>query len=62
MKSTWLLELADGQEQVEADEVEITASGALVFYRDAGRRESGRTLLSAWSATSWQRCLLQAGD
>lgn len=62
MKSRWSLELAHGQEQVEADEVEITESGALAFYRTAGRRESERTLLAAWAPGSWQRCRLQGSD
>jgi len=62
MKSRWLLELTTGPQEVEADEVEITASGALVFYRAAGRRENERTLLGAWSPGSWQRCLLQGSD
>jgi len=63
MKSKWLVELTRGQEQViEADEVEITASGALVLYRSAGRRENERSLLVAWSPGSWQRCLLQGSD
>jgi hypothetical protein len=62
MKHEWLLELAHGQEHVQADEVEITTSGALAFYRSAGRRDSERMLLCAWSPGSWQRCVLQGRD
>lgn len=62
MKRKWLLDLEQGQEYLEADEVEITAAGALVFYRSAGRRDSERTLLCAWSASSWRRCQLESGD
>jgi hypothetical protein len=56
MKGRWRLELAQGQQYVDADEVEITPSGALVFFRSAGRTESQRTLLSAWAPSTWRRC------
>jgi hypothetical protein len=41
----WLVEFDGGEEHIEADDVEITASGVLVFYRFAllrGRRGNGR--------------------
>jgi hypothetical protein len=62
VKNKWLLELEKGQEYVDADEFEITSSGALAFYRSAGRTESQRTLLSAFSPSSWRRCVLESGS
>lgn len=56
----WLVELDGGQEQVEADDVEITASGVLVFYRVASRMESERTLLRAFSPNLWRRCQFES--
>ncbi len=35
----WLVEFDGGKEHVEADDVEVTASGVLVFYRLASRME-----------------------
>ena len=61
-KRRWLLEGADGQEHIQADEVEVASSGALVFYRYAGHLESGRTLLGAWAAGTWRRCALESDD
>ena len=60
MKRRWLVRLARGEERVEADEVEIMASGVLVFYRFQSRRESERTLLLALSPTLWRRCQLES--
>jgi hypothetical protein len=54
--SRWLVELDGGKEHVEADDVEITSSGVLVFYRSASRQERERTLLIAFSPGSWRRC------
>lgn len=58
MKRQWFVQLDEGEESVEADEVEITASGALVFYRLAARTESERTLLTAFAPGLWRRCQL----
>ena len=60
MKRVWLVQYHEREEHIEADDVEITASGALVFYRYASRMEQDRTLLSAFSpALSW-RCQLES--
>ena len=59
MKRRWLVRSDTGEETVEADEVEITASGVLVFYRYASRRETERTLLLALSPSVWRRCQLE---
>jgi len=56
MRQRWLVQSEAGDESVEADEVEITASGVLLFYRDAARQETARTLLIAFSPSVWQRC------
>jgi hypothetical protein len=61
MKRHWLVQLEAGEERVEADEVEIMASGVLVFYRFQSRQEGERTLLLALSPASWRRCRLE-GD
>lgn len=58
MNQRWLVETDAGEEPVEADEVEITASGVLVFYRCATRREIERTLLLTYSPAAWRRCRL----
>ena len=58
----WLVELDGVEEHVEADEVEITASGVLVFYRFASRTEKERTLLTAFSPSLWRRCQLESTD
>ena len=58
----WLVELDGGEEHVEADDVEITASGVLIFYRLASRIESERTLLTAFSPGLWRRCQLESAD
>jgi hypothetical protein len=60
MKRRWLVQLETGEEHIEADEVEITASGALVFYRLAARTESERTLLTAFAPGLWRRCQLES--
>ena len=59
MKRQWLVQLEGGEERVEADEVEITASGALVFYMLAARTESERTPLTAFAPGLWRRCQLE---
>ena len=58
----WLVEFDGGKEHVEADDVEITASGVLVFYRLASRMEKERTLLTAFSPSLWRRCQLESAD
>jgi hypothetical protein len=60
VKRQWLVELDRGDERVEADEVETTESGALVFYRCASRRETERTLVLALSPNAWRRCRLES--
>jgi hypothetical protein len=59
MKRRWLVQLEGAEEHVDADEVEITTSGVLVFYRFQSRRESERTLLFAWSSDAWRQCRLE---
>jgi hypothetical protein len=59
MKRRWLVESEAGEDHVEADEVEITASGVLVFYRYASRQETERTLLLTFSPSTWRRCRLE---
>lgn len=58
----WLVEFDEGQECVEADEVEITDSGVLAFYRTASRVERERTLLKALSPHVWRRCQLESAE
>ena len=58
----WLVEFEGGKEHVEADDVENTASGSLVFYRSASRMETERTLLTAFSPSLWRRCQLESAD
>ena len=58
----WLVEFDGGEEHVEADDVEITASGVLVFYRSASRMENERTLLMAFSPSLWRRFRLENAD
>jgi hypothetical protein len=60
MKRKWLVQLTDGEERIEADEVEVVDSGTLVFYRAQHRRENERTMLLALSAESWRRCQLES--
>ena len=60
MKKQWLVLFEGGEEHVEADEVEITASGVLVFYRYASRMEKERTLLVAFPPGQWRRCELES--
>jgi hypothetical protein len=62
MPRQWLVQLDRGEERVEADEVETTAAGVLVFYRCASRRESERTLILALSPDVWRRCQLVGDD
>jgi hypothetical protein len=62
MARQWLVQLDRGEEHVEADEVETTAAGVLVFYRCASRRGSERTLVLALSLGVWRRCQLEGGD
>jgi hypothetical protein len=59
MKRKWLVEYQGREEHIEADDVEITASGALVFYRFASRMEPERTLLAAFSPGLGWRCQLE---
>jgi hypothetical protein len=59
MKRQWLVQSDRGEQHVEADEVEVTPSGVLAFYRHASRRETERTLLLALSPKAWPRCLLE---
>jgi hypothetical protein len=56
----WLVEFDGGDEHVEADDVEITASGVLVFYRVASRQERERTLIRAFSPGMWRRCQFES--
>ena len=58
----WLVELEAGKEHVEADDVEITASGVLVFYRSVSRRERERLLVTAFSPSLWRRCQFESTD
>jgi hypothetical protein len=58
----WLVEFDRGEEHVEADDVKITDSGVLVFYRMASRMENERTLLTAFSPSLWRRCQLESAD
>ena len=58
----WLVEFDGGEEHIEADDVEITASGVLIFYRFASRKESERTLLTAFSPSLWRRCQRESAD
>ncbi len=60
MKRQWLVRTDGREEHVEADEVEITASGVLMFYRFASRMEQERTLLLAFSPGLWRRCQLES--
>ena len=62
LKRRWLVQSNLGDEHVEADEVEVTAAGGLVFYRYASRREAERTLLLTIAANHWRRCQLESGD
>jgi hypothetical protein len=56
----WRVQCDGRDESVEADELEITGSGALVFYRSASRMQQERTLLTAFPPGAWQRCTLQS--
>ena len=58
----WLVEFDEGEEHVEADDVEITASGVLVFYRFVSRMEKERKLLKAFSPSLWRRCEIESTD
>jgi len=55
----WLVQFEGHEERVEADEVEITDSGVLAFYRRASRTEQERTLLTAFSPGLRWRCQLE---
>ena len=55
MSRRFLVETDAGQEPVEADGWEITASGVLVFYRCATRREIERSLLLTFAPAVWRR-------
>ncbi len=58
-KHWWLVRFDGGEERVEADAVEITASGVLAFYRAASGMEQERTLLTAFSPGLCWRCQLE---
>ena len=58
----WLVEFDGGEEHIEADDVEITASGVLVFYKFASRMERERTLLRAFWPSLLRRCQLESAD
>ncbi len=60
MKRRWLVESEGSEEHVEADEVEITAAGVLVFYRYASRQETERTLLPTCCSSAWRCCRLES--
>jgi hypothetical protein len=59
-KRVWLVQYQGREERIEADDVEITASGALVFYRLASRMDRERTLLTAISPGLGWRCQLES--
>jgi len=58
-RTAWLVRYQGHEERVEADDVEITASGVLVFYRLASRLDRERTLLTAISPGLCWRCELE---
>jgi hypothetical protein len=58
MKKKWRVQLDAEEEHIDADEIEITASGVLVFYRYASRMEKERTLLVAFAPGCWRSCRL----
>ena len=57
----WLVQYQGQEERIEADDVEITASGVLAFYRLPSRMDQQRTLLKAISPGLCWRCELE-GD
>jgi hypothetical protein len=59
MKKHWRVLCEAAEERVEADELEITASGVLAFFRCASRMEKDRTLLVAFAPGQWRRCQLE---
>ena len=59
-KWVWLVQYQGREERIEADDVEITASGVLVFYRLASRMDQERTLLTALSPGLGWRCELES--
>ena len=61
MKKRWLVQTDGGQEHVEADAVEITASGVLAFYQFGRPIQTERILLTAFAPSAWQRCELEPG-
>jgi hypothetical protein len=58
MKRQWLVQLDAGEERIEADDVEVTASGVLAFYQYAAPMERERTLRTALPPGLWRRCQL----
>jgi hypothetical protein len=58
VKRGWLVRTEAGQERVEADEVEITASGVLAFYEFERSIQREHILLTAFASDAWQRCEL----
>ena len=61
MKREWLVQTEAGQERVEADEIEITASGVLAFYQFKRSIDKEHILLTAFAPGAWQRCELEHG-
>ena len=57
-KRAWLVQFDGREERVEADDVEITDSGVLVFYRLSSGMAQERTLLTAFSPGLCWRCEL----
>ena len=60
LKRQWLVQFDGRDEQVEADDVEVTASGALVFYLSPRQRGQERTLLRAFSPGLRWHCRLES--
>jgi len=59
-KRLWLVQYQGGEERIEADDVEITASGVLAFYRVGSRTDRDRTLVTAFSPALAWRCQLES--
>ncbi len=59
MKRRWVIQTDAGQESVDADELEITPSGVLIFYQFTPPVQTERTLLTAFAPSAWRRCELE---
>ena len=59
-KRLWLVQYPGCEERIEADDVEITASGVLPFNRCASRTDRDRTLVAAFSPALAWRCDLDS--